>query len=144
MNDLPDLRAFHLERAGGGLAHLVFDMPGRAMNVLSNAAIRELGHVASWLRHSDVRGLVVRSAKRAFCAGADLAELGVAYDMIMAAPRERRSRLAFEHFFPLSQALRQLETSGKPVAAAIGGLALGGGCELALGCHHRVVADVPE
>jgi len=70
--------------------------------------------------------------------------LGVAYDMIVAAPPADRFNLAFDHFFPLSQAIRALETSGKPVAVAIGGLALGGGCELALGGHYRVLADTPK
>jgi 3-hydroxyacyl-CoA dehydrogenase/enoyl-CoA hydratase/3-hydroxybutyryl-CoA epimerase len=40
--------------------------------------------------------------------------------------------------------MRALETCGKPVAAAINGLALGGGFELTLCCHHRVVADDPK
>jgi len=127
-----------------GVAHLVFDATGRSMNVFSNAAIHELGRFAAWLETADVAGVVVRSAKNAFCAGADLAELGVAYDMIMAAPKANRAQVAIDHFSPLSQALRALETSGKPVAAAIGGLALGGGCELALGCHYRVMADSPR
>ena len=122
-----------------------FDMPGRPMNVFSNAAIAELAVFSRWLRESDVKGVVIRSGKSsAFCAGADLAELGLAYDMIMAAPAETRDRAAFDHFFRLSQALRGIEAAGKPVAAAIAGLALGGGGELALATHHRVMVDNPN
>lgn len=143
--DPPELAQFRIEPARDGLIHFVFDMPGRTMNVFSNEAIRELGLFARWLRDADVRGVVIRSGKaNAFCAGADLGELGVAYDMIMGSDQQDRFTRAFDHFFPLSQAIRQLETAGKPVAAAIGGLALGGGCELALGCHYRVLVDHPK
>jgi 3-hydroxyacyl-CoA dehydrogenase / enoyl-CoA hydratase / 3-hydroxybutyryl-CoA epimerase len=145
MTVLGKLREFRAERTEHDVLHLVFDMPGRPMNVFSNAAIAELGVFSEWLRGSDVKGVVVRSGKpSAFCAGADLTELGLAYDMIMAAPAEARDRVAFEHFFPLSRALRGLETAGKPVAAAIAGLALGGGGELALAAHHRVMVDDPK
>ena len=141
----PALEQFRIEPQANGLVHLVFDAPGRTMNVFSNAAIHELGVFARWLGDSDARGVVIRSGKEtAFCAGADLTELGVAYDMIMAAPPRARFKLAFDHFFPLSAAIRALETSGKPVAAAIGGLALGGGLELALGAHFRVLVDDPK
>jgi 3-hydroxyacyl-CoA dehydrogenase / enoyl-CoA hydratase / 3-hydroxybutyryl-CoA epimerase len=100
---------------------------------------------ADWLKQSDVTGVVIRSGKSsAFCAGADLAELETAYDMIMAAPPGERYRIAFDHFFRLSCGLRKLETAGKPVAVAVAGLALGGGCELALAGHHRVIADHPQ
>ena len=143
MPELPTLTEFKIETAPNQVIHLVFDAPGRSMNVFSNAAILELARFAAWLKTADVAGVVVRSAKPAFCAGADLAELGAAYDMIMAAPKPDRFRVAYDHFFALSQALRALETCGKPVSAAIGGLALGGGCELALGCHYRVMADSP-
>jgi 3-hydroxyacyl-CoA dehydrogenase/enoyl-CoA hydratase/3-hydroxybutyryl-CoA epimerase len=64
--------------------------------------------------------------------------------MIMAAPAETRDGLAFDHFFRLSRALRGIETAGKPVAAAIAGLALGGGGELALAAHYRVMVDDPR
>src|SRR3546814_16950496 len=117
------------------------------MNVFSNAAIHELGSFAAWVGQSGVRGVLVRSGKEtAFCAGADLTELGVAYDMIVAAPERDRFTIAFDHFFPLSAALRALETAGKPVASAIAGLALGGGCELAqigsASCRERVCQHV--
>jgi 3-hydroxyacyl-CoA dehydrogenase/enoyl-CoA hydratase/3-hydroxybutyryl-CoA epimerase len=144
-SDFPQLEQFQVRAARDGLVHLVFDMPGRTMNVFSNAAIHELGLFARWLRDADVRGVVIRSGKdSAFCAGADLGELGVAYDMIVAARPEDRFDIAFDHFFPLSKAIRALETAGKPVAVAIAGLALGGGCELALGGHYRVLADDPR
>lgn len=141
----PVLKQFRLELTEQRVVHLIFDMPGRSMNVFSNAAIEELGLFADWLRQSDVAGVVIRSGKStAFCAGADLAELETAYDMIMAAPSAERDRLAFDHFFRLSHGLRKLETAGKPVAVAIAGLALGGGCEFALAAHYRVLADHPQ
>jgi 3-hydroxyacyl-CoA dehydrogenase/enoyl-CoA hydratase/3-hydroxybutyryl-CoA epimerase len=145
MPPIPPLREFRTELTPDRILHLVFDMPGRSMNVFSNAAIHEILAFAVWLRGSDVRGVVVRSGKStAFCAGADLGELGNAYDMIMAASREQRHALAVEHFSPIGRAFRALETAGRPVAAAVQGLALGGGCELALGCHYRVLADTPQ
>ncbi|OAO00776.1 hypothetical protein A8B75_17910 [Sphingomonadales bacterium EhC05] len=141
----PALEQFRIEIQSNGLVHLVFDCPGRTMNVFSNAAIHELGVFAEWLAVADVKGVLVRSGKdNAFCAGADLTELGVAYDMIMEASPRERFNVAFDHFFPLSKAVRALETAGKPVAAAIGGIALGGGCELALGAHYRVLVDSPK
>src|SRR5438477_12479216 len=145
MDELGKLQQFRAERSVNNVLHLIFDMPGRPMNVFSNAAIAELAVFSRWLRDSDVRGVVIRSGKPSgFCAGADLAELGLAYDMIMAAPAETRDRVAFDHFFRLSQALRGIETAGKPIAAAIAGLALGGGGELALATHHRVMVDDPK
>jgi len=145
MSALGKLKQFRAERTETGVLHLVFDMPGRLMNVFSNAAIAELVVFSEWVCGSDVKGVVIRSGKpSAFCAGADLTELGQAYDMIMAAPAAARDGVAFDHFFPLSRALRRIETAGKPVAAAIAGLALGGGGELALAAHHRVMVDDPK
>jgi len=140
-----ELKQFRIEMSGTGVLHLIFDMPDRSMNVFSNAAIEELGLFADWLKQSDVAGVVISSGKSsAFCAGADLAELETAYEMIMAAPASERDRLAFDHFFRLSHGLRRLETAGKPIAVAVAGLVLGGGCEFALAAHHRVLADHPQ
>jgi 3-hydroxyacyl-CoA dehydrogenase / enoyl-CoA hydratase / 3-hydroxybutyryl-CoA epimerase len=145
MPGAPELKQFRIEGPRNGVLHLVFDMPGRSMNVFSNAAIQELGIFADWLAQSDVAGVVIRSGKSsAFCAGADLAELETAYDMVRATPPPERHRIAFDYFFRLSQGLRKLETAGKPVAVAVAGLALGGGAEFAFAAHHRVVTDHPR
>src|SRR5260221_14169178 len=107
MTVLGNLKEFRAELAENGVVHLVFDMPGRPMNVFSNAAIAELAIFSEWLRGSDVKGVVFRSGKAsAFSAGADLTELGIAYDMIIAAPEETRESLAFDHFVRLGRALR--------------------------------------
>lgn len=141
----PNLKQFRVEVSANNVVHLIFDMPNRSMNVFSNTAIHDLKVFAAAVKESSALGVVVRSGKSsAFCAGADLGELGQAYGMIMAAPAAQRFDLAFNHFFPLSQAIRALETCGKPVAAAVAGLALGGGCELALGAHYRVATDAKE
>jgi 3-hydroxyacyl-CoA dehydrogenase/enoyl-CoA hydratase/3-hydroxybutyryl-CoA epimerase len=141
----PELKQFRIEMSGNGVLHLIFDMPGRSMNVFSNAAIDEIGLFADWLKQSGVAGVVISSGKpSAFCAGADLAELETAYDMITAAPANERDRLAFDHFFRLSHGLRRLETAGKPIAVAVASLALGGGCEFALAAHYRVITDHPQ
>lgn len=44
----------------------------------------------------------------------------------------------------LKASLRMLEKEGKPVVAAITGTALGGGLEVALGCHYRIAIDAPK
>jgi 3-hydroxyacyl-CoA dehydrogenase/enoyl-CoA hydratase/3-hydroxybutyryl-CoA epimerase len=137
----PALQEFRVEVRANGIAHLIFDMPDRSTNVFSRAAISDFERFVAWLGAApDIRGAVIRSGKAVFSAGGDLTELATAYDAITAAPREERSALAFDTFFLLSRTLRALETCGKPVAAAVAGLALGGGYELALACHWRVLA----
>jgi len=136
---------FRTRRTDDGILHLIFDMPDRSMNVFSNQAIHEIEAFADWLKGADVLGVVISSGKsNAFCAGADLTELAEAYEMIMAAPKEKRDTLTVDHFSPIGRAFRKLETAGKPVAVAAHGLALGGGCELFLACHYRVLTDAKE
>lgn len=145
MTGLPEMANFRTEATEDGFLRVVFDMPGRSMNVFTNQAIHEIEAFADWLRTADVKGVVISSGKPgAFCAGADLSELSQAYDMIMALPQAERDARTVEHFAPIGRAFRKLETAGKPVAIAVHGLALGGGCEFMLACHHRVLTEAPE
>lgn len=145
MSSAPSMINFGTRTTQDGILHLVFDMPGRSMNVFSNEAIHEIEAFADWLRTADVAGVVVSSGKaNAFCAGADLTELAQAYETIMAAPKAERDALTVAHFSPIGRAFRKLETAGKPIAVAAHGLALGGGCELFLAGHHRVLTDAKE
>jgi 3-hydroxyacyl-CoA dehydrogenase/enoyl-CoA hydratase/3-hydroxybutyryl-CoA epimerase len=73
-------------------------------------------------------GIVLASGHRDFCVGADL-------DMIYALRDPAQVRAATAG---LNALFRRLETCGVPVVALITGSALGGGCEVALACHHRV------
>lgn len=145
MTALPALENFRTDWRDGGILHLVFDMPGRSMNVFTNQAIHEIEAFADWLKGADLAGVVVSSGKpTAFCAGADLSELSDAYSMLMATPEAERDARTVAHFSPIGRAFRKLETAGKPVAFALHGLALGGGCEFALAGHYRVLTDAPE
>lgn len=142
---LPTLSNFRVHSTDDKIVHLVFDMPDRSMNVFTNKAIHEIETFADWLAGADVRGVVISSGKtNAFCAGADLSELSNAYDMIMATATDQRDTVTVAHFAPIGRAFRKLETAGKPVAVAVHGLALGGGCELMLACHYRVLTNAPE
>src|SRR5581483_4235409 len=109
----------------------VLTIDGEAqMNVLSRALVAELAqHAREAAKDASVRAVVVTGAgRRAFCAGANLKERkGWSDDDV------RR------WLVELHAGLREVERCPKPWIAAINGLALGGGCELALACDLRVV-----
>ena len=127
--------AYEVDR--DGVALLGIDVPGRPLNILTPALRSELALALERIAADPaVRGAVLFSSKpRGFVAGADLKDLVTAFDrgitVVQARDESRR----------LQAILRRMETLGKPVATALGGLALGGGLELALGTHYRVLAD---
>lgn len=141
---------FTLAIDGDGIALLTFDAPGRSMNTLTASASADLAAFAARLKSDPaILGAVITSGKASgFCAGADLAEM-VAGTLTgpnaMALSDEAKTRALFEVVYGLNQSFRALETCGKPIAAAINGLALGGGFEICLACHYRVAAeDAPK
>ncbi|MDE2349457.1 MAG: enoyl-CoA hydratase/isomerase family protein [Gammaproteobacteria bacterium] len=127
------------QRDAAGILTLTFDDPARSMNVLSDAVVAEFkAAVDAAAADAAVKGILIRSGKAAFIAGADLKELATAFD------RKLNPAEGYALSQEISLAFRRLETLGKPVAVAIGGTALGGGFELCLACHYRVLADDPK
>lgn len=138
---------FTLDVDAEGVALVTFDVPGRSMNTLSIAVMKELGEVVERIRtDAAISGAIICSGKDSgFCAGFDLGDIAKLSGGIEGPPKSDAERKAmFDSAFALSSIYRTLETCGKPVACAIEGLTLGGGLELALACHYRVVADNPR
>ncbi|BAU87231.1 fatty acid oxidation complex alpha-subunit [Streptomyces laurentii] len=120
-----------------GVVTLVLDDPDQSANTMNQAFRASIKAVAdrAVAEKDSIRGIIYTSAKKTFFAGGDLK------DMIKAGPEDARP--IFEAALEMKDALRRIETLGKPVVAAINGAALGGGYEIALASHHRVALDAP-
>lgn len=99
-------------------------------NAISEPLMRELNAALSDVEHDDaVRSVVITGAgDRIFCAGADLGNAFSGPDVA-----------TFIRFG--NSVVRRIERFPKPVVAAINGHALGGGCEIAMGCHIRILKE---
>lgn len=104
------------------IAIITIDHP--PVNALSSAVRAGLVEALdAALADDGVRAIVVACAGETFCAGADIRE----FDLSPQPPH-------------LTDVIQRFADAGKPVIAALRGNALGGGCELAAGCHYRVAA----
>ncbi|AZO78812.1 MULTISPECIES: 3-hydroxyacyl-CoA dehydrogenase NAD-binding domain-containing protein [unclassified Bosea (in: a-proteobacteria)] len=137
---------FRFETDADGIATLTWDMPERSMNVITPQVMEELNQVVDKVASDEaIKGCVIVSGKEAFSGGADLTMLQGLRDLYVKLAKEQGEQIAMQRFFDesrkLSQLYRKLETCGKPFAAAIHGVCLGGAFELALSCQLRVVSD---
>ena len=126
------------EDAGDGVVNLVLDDPNQSANTMNADFGASLKKTVERLEaeKDSIAGVVITSAKKTFFAGGDLNDLKKVTpetaDEFAGWVRENKALL------------RRLETLGKPVVAAINGAALGGGLEIALACHRRIVVDDPK
>ena len=138
--------AIRTELDADGILLLTIDVPGQSMNVITPQVSADLIAAIARIKAEDqIKGAVLTSGKASgFMAGADLKGMGAL--MGGGKPPQGKSRMAalFDAVYALNKMLRDLETCGKPVAAAINGLALGGGLEFTLACHYRVCSDNPK
>ncbi|MDJ1016159.1 MAG: 3-hydroxyacyl-CoA dehydrogenase NAD-binding domain-containing protein [Paracoccaceae bacterium] len=132
-----------------GVAVITWDVPGRTMNVLTREAFGLIdGMIDQALADDAVKGLVITSAKETFAGGMDLNVLAT----IKEESGDDPAAALFDFTMGGHRILRKLERAGmdqrnkggKPVACAIPGLSAGIGTEIALACHHRVMADTPK
>ncbi|MGM9469165.1 3-hydroxyacyl-CoA dehydrogenase NAD-binding domain-containing protein [Streptomyces murinus] len=125
------------EQDDTGVVTLVLDDPNQSANTMNQAFAASIAAIAdrAVAEKDSIRGIIYTSAKKTFFAGGDLKE------MIQAGPEDARA--VFDTATAIKNALRRIETLGKPVVAAINGAALGGGYEIALASHHRIALDAP-
>jgi len=126
------------DKGEDGIVVLTLDDPSQSANTMNAAYAASMAATVERLEaeKDDISGVVLTSGKKTFFAGGDLNDLKTATpensDEIAGFVRDGKAQL------------RRLETLGKPVVAAINGAALGGGLEICLATHHRVIVDDPR
>jgi len=114
-----------------GIAVITMDSP-TTVNVINGDFIEAYeAAIDKVLADDSLKGAIVTSSKKDFMVGGDLELLQAAKD----------AKEVMDIANKLHSIMRKLETWGKPVAAGMNGTALGGGYEIALACHRRILVD---
>ncbi|QDU26140.1 Fatty acid oxidation complex subunit alpha [Anatilimnocola aggregata] len=131
-------RSITLSFPRAGVALLSFDLPGKSANVLSTEVVVELeSHLHALRTMCDLHGVILTSGKPGtFIAGADIRE----FVGLMDQPGEQVAELCRRGHLLLGQ----LSDLSAVTVAAIDGVCLGGGLELALACDRRLVTTGPK
>ena len=116
----------------GAVGVITLNRP-KALNALNAALMRELGEALDAFDADDAIGaMVLTGSERAFAAGADIKEM-----------KDKSFMDCFLDDF-LTTKWEKASLCRKPLIAAVAGLALGGGCELAMMCDFIIAADTAE
>ncbi|WP_180005123.1 MULTISPECIES: 3-hydroxyacyl-CoA dehydrogenase NAD-binding domain-containing protein [unclassified Acinetobacter] len=128
------MSAIQFEKNADNIVILTLDSPNQSANTMNADFRAALAETVDKLQADEnIAGIIFRSNKKTFFAGGDLDEL------IQATPEHATE--FFNMIEEMKAKLRYIETRGIPVVAALNGTALGGGWELALGCHYRIALN---
>ncbi|TCC25539.1 3-hydroxyacyl-CoA dehydrogenase NAD-binding domain-containing protein [Kribbella speibonae] len=118
-----------------GVVTLTLNDPSASANTMNDVYVESMGRTVDRLvaEKALLKGVIVTSAKSTFFAGGNL--------QMLSRIQPSDAAQVFSTIEEVKKQLRTLESLGVPVVAAINGSALGGGLEIALACHHRIVAD---
>ena len=122
------------EKDREGLVWLTFDKQGESANTFSRQALEELRGALRAIGAEKPKGMIIRSAKDGFIAGADVEEF-----TRFKSPQEAMTfvRLGWDVF-------QELSDLPFPTTAMVNGFCMGGGVELTLACRYRVALDDPK
>ena len=125
---------FNYTKDKNNIVTLTMDMAEKSANLIDEDYFKSLlENIVKLENESDLKGVILTSAKKTFLAGADLEML---YSL-------REAKACYEFVEAGKLIMRRFEQLGKPIVAAINGTALGAGMELALCCHYRIAIDNP-
>jgi enoyl-CoA hydratase len=115
-----------------GILTITINRPDK-LNALNKTVIEELGAAIDEVyNNKEIKSAIITgSGAKAFVAGADISEFG---SMDAKAGKDLAKKGQDTVF-------SKIETSPKPIVAAVNGFALGGGCELAMACHFRLCSE---
>jgi 3-hydroxyacyl-CoA dehydrogenase / enoyl-CoA hydratase / 3-hydroxybutyryl-CoA epimerase len=125
---------WHWEKDREDLAWLTFDKAGESTNTFSREALEELGAALDAIAAGKPKGLIIRSAKDNFIAGADINQF-----VRFQTPEEavEFTRLGWD-------TMQKLRSLPFPTTAMVNGFCMGGGLEMSLACTYRVALDDPK
>ena len=131
-------KAITVQASDDGIAELCFDLQDESVNKFNTLTLNELRDAtAAIAADKTLKGVIVTSGKPVFIVGADIMEFGA----LFGAPEDEIADKILATNVEIFNAFEDLPV---PTVAAINGIALGGGFEMALVCDYRVMSDTAK
>lgn len=125
--------ALRVEELPSGIAHLVFDLQGSSVNKFNMQTLEELRDATAAIASSGVKGAIFSSAKSSFIVGADITEFTEIF--------EQSEEEIAAWVSQANAVFNAIEDLPFPTVAAVNGIALGGGMEMAISADYRVATE---